>query len=105
MRKEIIDNQKDLYTMSRFLNEELQNERNKGRLSISSGFFNVGGYQLIRDSLWKFSKQPNFNLRLLFGKQAISIKEDKTTFEELVERLPDTQNEMDMQSELNRLDL
>lgn len=105
MRKEIIDNQKDLYTMSQFLNEELQNERNKGRLSISSGFFNVGGYQLIRDSLWKFSKQPNFNLRLLFGKEAISIKEDKTTFEELVERLPDTQNELDLQSELNRLDL
>lgn len=35
MRKEIIDNQKDLYTMSQFLNEELHNDRNKGRLSIS----------------------------------------------------------------------
>ena len=105
MRKEIIDNQKDLYTMSRFLNEELQNERNKGRLSISSGFFNVGGYHLLRDSLWRFSKLPSFDLRLLFGKEAINPEDDKMTFEELVEQLPPTQSEMDLQSELNKLDL
>lgn len=105
MRKEIIDNEKDHYTMAGFLNEELHNDRNKGRLSISSGYFNVGGYQLVRDSLWEFTRRPSFNLRLLFGKEAIKSEEDAKSFEELVERLPDSKNETDLQTELNKLDL
>ena len=70
-KKEIIDNEKDKYTMSQFLEFQLNYVNNKGELDISSGYFNISGYDLLRSSLWNFSKRPNFKLRLLFGREAI----------------------------------
>lgn len=100
-KPEIIDNEKDGYTMSKFLIEELQNSRNKGSLAISSGYFNVEGYKLIRDALWQYSKQPNFNLRFLFGKEAIEAEENAKSFEEKMEQMP----ERDIRSEISTLDM
>ena len=87
MKKEIIDNQKDNFTMSQFLNNELKNNRNMGELDVSTGYFNVSGYKLLSESLWKFSKLPDFRLRLLFGKEAISQDESSENFEKRVENL------------------
>lgn len=103
MKKEIIDNQKDHYTMANFLNEQLQSNLNKGQLWISSGFFNVGGYHLLRDSLNQFSTKKDFDMRLLFGKESITIEEDTKSFEELAERVQN--DETPLQGELSKLDL
>ena len=105
MRKEIIDNEKDQYTMSQFLNDELVNDRNKGSLSISSGYFNIGGYSLIRDKLCNFSKKPDFNLRLLFGREAIKPDDERKSFESILEEIPDANEETNLQQELSSLEL
>ena len=87
MKKEIIDNQKDNYTMSQFLNKELKNNGNTGELDISTGYFNISGFKLLSESLWKFSNLPDFRLRLLFGKEAISQEKNSENFEKRVETL------------------
>ena len=46
-KKEIIDNEKDKYTMSQFLEFQLNYVNNKGELDISSGYFNISGYDLL----------------------------------------------------------
>jgi superfamily II DNA/RNA helicase len=70
MKKEIVDNETDGYTMADFLKEALG--RNEGTVDISSGYFNVSGFALVRDQLWSAAKQPGFNMRLLFGREATS---------------------------------
>lgn len=79
MKKEIIDNETDRYTMAQFLNEALK--RNGGPISIASGYFNVEGFAKVRDSLWNSTKRDNFNLRLLFGREATSKKDTTPTIE------------------------
>ena len=71
MKKEIVDNETDSYTMARFLIETLPRTR---RVDIASGFFNVSGYARIRDELCSAAKQPGFNMRLLFGRE-VSMNE------------------------------
>jgi len=66
MKKEIVDNETDSYTMANFIREALQRTR---KVDIASGFFNVSGFAKIKNELWQTSKQPDFNMRLLFGKE------------------------------------
>ena len=66
MRKEIVDNETDRYSMANFLRENLPAT---SKLDIASGFFNVSGFAKIREELWATSKQPNFSMRLLFGRE------------------------------------
>jgi len=66
MKKEIVDNETDSYTMANFLKETLQKTR---KVDVASGFFNVSGFAKVKDELWQAAKQPNFNMRLLFGKE------------------------------------
>jgi superfamily II DNA/RNA helicase len=66
MKKEIVDNETDSYTMADFIREALQRTR---RVDIATGFFNVSGFAKIKDELWQAVKQPNFSMRLLFGKE------------------------------------
>jgi len=75
LKKEIVDNETDSYTMARFLIETLPRTR---RVDIASGFFNVSGYARIRDELWSAAKQPDFNMRLLFGRE-VSVNETPET--------------------------
>jgi superfamily II DNA/RNA helicase len=75
MKKEIVDNETDSYTMARFLIETLPRTR---RVDIASGFFNVSGYARIRDELWLAAKQSGFNMRLLFGRE-VSVNETPET--------------------------
>lgn len=66
MKKEIVDNETDSYTMVDFLRGALQQTR---RIDIASGYFNVSGFSKIRDQLWKVAEQPDFSMRLLFGRE------------------------------------
>jgi superfamily II DNA/RNA helicase len=75
MKKEIVDNETENYTMARFLTETLPRTR---KVDIASGFFNVSGYAKIRDQLWSASKQQGFNMRLLFGRE-VSVDETPET--------------------------
>jgi superfamily II DNA or RNA helicase len=99
MDKEIVDNQKDKYTMSMFINEVLEEELSKknstGELDISTGFFNLSGYRLISDLLKKYSKEPRFSLRLLFGKEAMG-DEQHSTFEDKIKEYSMTK-ELDLE--------
>lgn len=89
-KRDIIDNDKDKYTMAAFLNEELKNSKNAGAIDISSGYFNVAGYNLLRESLWDFTKRQEFKLRMLFGKEAIKEENDAKSFEEQIETVEKT---------------
>jgi superfamily II DNA/RNA helicase len=66
MKKEIVDNETDGYTMADFIRETLQRTR---KVDIASGFFNVSGFAKVKEELWQAAKHPNFNMRLLFGKE------------------------------------
>ena len=54
---------------------------------ILTGFFNLRSYRLLCESLWKFSKLPEFKLKLLFGKEAIRQDQDSKNFEDRIEDL------------------
>lgn len=69
MRKEIVDNETDSYTMARFLNESIPNSLSG--LDIASGYFNATGFSMLRPSLWQAAKSSKFRFRLLFGREAI----------------------------------
>ena len=70
MKKEIVDNETEKYTMSDFLNEVIRN--NDGSISIASGYFNVGGFERIRSQLWEKTKHDDFDLKLLFGREVMN---------------------------------
>jgi superfamily II DNA/RNA helicase len=66
VKKEIVDNETDSYTMAHFVKESLGKTR---KVDIASGFFNVSGFARVKDELWSAAEQPNYNMRLLFGKE------------------------------------
>lgn len=70
MKKEIVDNETDSYTMADFIREVLQRTR---RVDITSGFFNVSGFARIKTELWEAARQPGFNMRLLFGRETPAV--------------------------------
>jgi len=72
MKKEIVDNETDRYTMAAFIRDALQRTK---KVDIASGFFNVSGFAKVKDELWQASKQQDFDMRLLFGREA-SIMEN-----------------------------
>jgi superfamily II DNA/RNA helicase len=67
MKKEIVDNESENYTMANFIRESLPTTK---KFDVASGFFNVSGFAKIKNELWATSKQPGFNMRLLFGREA-----------------------------------
>lgn len=84
MKKEIVDNETDRYTMGDFLNERISNRSSK--IDVASGYFNATGFSILRSSLWKAAESSDFRLRLLFGREAIQNK----TIEDPSEELPIT---------------
>lgn len=67
IKKDIIDNSGDL-TMSRILNSEIPHAR---QFDISTGYFDVTGYGMLRKSLEGAVNDVSFFMRLLLGKEAI----------------------------------
>lgn len=70
-KKEIIDNEEG--TMDDFLKSALQT--NRGRVSIATGYFNVEGYEVLKDDLRAAAQRDDFQLRLLIGNEAVVRKD------------------------------
>jgi phosphatidylserine/phosphatidylglycerophosphate/cardiolipin synthase-like enzyme len=86
MKKEIVDNETDCYTMADFLRETLMKTR---KVDIASGFFNVSGFAKVKEELWHAAEHSGFNMRLLYGKE-VQITEN-----------PDLSNCIDVDTTLN----
>ncbi len=71
IKKDIIDNQKDI-TMQKILNSEIPHAQN---IDISTGYFDVKGYGMLRNTLDKAATDKLFSMRLLLGKEAILPQE------------------------------
>jgi SNF2 family DNA or RNA helicase len=72
--KEIIDNETGNYKMADFLRESLQDPGNKS-LYVATGYFNIGGYGLLRDRLAELARRQGSEIRLLIGMEAVSASE------------------------------
>lgn len=80
-KKEIIDNETEGY-LSEFLNKHFAKH---DRVDIATGFFNVGGYVQVADTLHDMIDKPHSTFRLLFGKESLSdIEPDKVNYSNTV---------------------
>ena len=79
IKQDIIDNSTGDITMQKVLNSEIPHA---GRLDVSTGYFDVVGYGLLRGTLEPAAKNDSFALRLLLGRGAMPPPEE--TFEESV---------------------
>ncbi len=80
IKKDIIDNTGDAI-MRDILNSEIPRA---GRLDVSTGYFNVAGYGMLRGTLEKRARDGSFAVRMLLGKDA--IVPSPATFEGYAER-------------------
>lgn len=81
VRADIIDNSRDGITMQKILSSNIPFVE---QLDISTGYFDVDGYGMLRDTLEKVVAKESFAMRLLLGKDAIVPAED--SFEKYAER-------------------
>jgi superfamily II DNA or RNA helicase len=93
LKKEIVDNETDGYTMADFLRQALLQTQ---RVDVASGYFNASGFSRVKDQLWQASKQPSFGMRLLFGREATHRAQD-------VEEIEHAGLETTLTSELDQL--
>lgn len=94
MNKEIIDNETDRYVLAQFMNEIMHDYRKP--LSIATGYFNVEGYELLRDNLWSISSNKDLTIRLLLGSES-------TTKKGIADRMDACPQEYSLAEELNEL--
>lgn len=97
IKRDIIDNTTDEITMRDILNSEIPHT---DRLDISTGYFNVPGYGLLKDALDCLVQKKTSNLRLLLGKPALV---PNTTFEEMINE--NDEDVMSIKSDLDKSDL
>jgi len=71
IKKDIIDNSQEI-TMQRILNSEIPQAES---LDISTGYFDVAGYGMLRNTLDAAARSESFSMRLLLGKEAIFPQE------------------------------
>ena len=88
IQADIVDNTKNGITMERILNSAIPNVK---RLDISTGYFNVKGYGMLRRTLEKSVMNDSFSMRLLLGKEAITTTDD--SFEKYAERYRESKND------------
>ena len=72
IKKDIIDNSQEM-TMKRILNSEIPHVK---KIDISTGYFDVQGYGMLRNTLDMAAQNASFSMRLLLGKDAIMPQED-----------------------------
>ncbi len=80
IKRDIIDNSSDV-TMRDVLNSEIPHAK---QFDVSTGYFDVAGYGLLRENIEKAAEDGSFKMRLLMGKGAMLPSEE--TFEELASR-------------------
>ena len=68
IRRDIIDNTTDGITMQKILSSEIPRVT---RFDVSTGYFDVAGYGMLRGSLEPAAKDGSFEMRMLLGKEAI----------------------------------
>ena len=98
IKKDIIDNTNGV-TMQKVLNSEIPHAP---RLDISTGYFDVAGYGMLRGQLESATKDPAFAMRLLLGKEAILAKEG--SFEKYAQEYQSSEV-LSIKSSLDRTDL
>lgn len=81
IKDDIIDNRK--IKMGDVINSYLPGIEH---LDVSTGYFDIGGYAMVRDRLETALKTPGFTFRLLMGVNSIKDQTPKS-FEELVEKM------------------
>ena len=81
IKKDIIDNVDADNTMKKVICSEIPHA---GKIDISTGYFNVEGYGMLRNELEAAASGKSFSMRLLLGRDAI-IPPEKT-FEEQAEQ-------------------
>ena len=99
IKKDIIDNTQDGITMQKILNSEIPFIK---QFDVSTGYFNVDGYGMLRHTLEKVAPTKSFTMRLLLGKEAILPKID--SFEKYAQQYSEFQNNKDNMSVKTRLD-
>lgn len=72
IQQDIIDNSRG-HNMGNILNSEIANT---DMLDVSTGYFDVGGYDILRRTLEEKVTDSKFHMRLLMGKEAILTGED-----------------------------
>lgn len=87
IKKDIIENTD--VTMQEILNSEIPGVN---QLDVSTGYFDVDGYGMLRKSLENAAKNDSFSLRLLLGKEAILAKEG--SFEKYAHHYRDSKEEI-----------
>jgi len=83
IKQEIVDNieREGSYNMDTILNSEICNAN---RFDVSSGYFRISGYGLLRNSIEKMIEKPESSMRLMLGENSIDTKEG--SFEEYAAR-------------------
>ena len=87
IKRDIIDNVTDSVTLKDVLNSEIPHTE---KLDISTGYFDVPGYAMLRGTLEKVLDHNGFFMRLLLGTQALV---SETTFEETAKRSQWSEND------------
>lgn len=73
IKRDIIDNFTEGITMKDILNSEIPHAK---KLDISTGYFNVPGYAMLKHSLNDAAQKDGFEMRLLLGRQALLPESD-----------------------------
>ena len=86
-RADIIDNIQNSITMQMILNSEIPYIK---QFDVSTGYFDVQGYGMLRQALEESTKDKSFVMRLLLGKEALIPAED--SFEKYAQQYKESQN-------------
>ena len=101
MKRDIIDNATGGITMRDILNSEIPLAE---KLDISTGYFNVPGYAMLKGALNDSAQKGSFGMRLLLGRQALVPDSD---FEEKARESAEDGGDamMSLKSDLDRAEL
>ena len=100
IKKDIIDNSHDNITMQKILNSEIPVAET---LDISTGYFDVPGYGMLRGALEVAARNESFSMRLLLGKEAIFPQEG--SFERYARQYDKSSEGSSLKSNLDDADL
>lgn len=100
LRADIVDNKSHDITMQKILRSEIPLTK---QLDISTGYFYVNGYGMLRDELTKAVHNDSFRMRLLLGKEATLPSED--SFESRIQEHQDSEDTLPIKDNLDESDL
>ena len=95
IKKDIIDNSQDI-TMQKILNSEIPHAT---QLDISTGYFDINGYGMVRSALDSVARDKSFSMRLLLGKEAIFPQEG--SFEKYAKQYNESNAESSIKTNLD----